>query len=92
MINGVGKRIIFGNVQLLEYCKRRRIDIAMLQECEIERMNHRYFFVRHKKGIRPTMESDIATQPDVVLVMDAGKDKFQFEETRWTDDIRMEGV
>lgn len=88
MVSATTKRIIMGNVQLLDYCKEKRISISKLTKCNIEKIGERYFFVMHKTGSLPTMEHDIDSQPDVVLTMDASSDNFLFSNTEWTARVK----
>lgn len=45
MLNTSTKNVILGNIQLLNYCERQRINVAKLHNCNIERMDNKYFFV-----------------------------------------------
>lgn len=85
MLSKETKKVVLGNVQLLEFCKHQNIDIEKLKYCNIERMGDEFFFVMPRNnGIAPTLENDIATQPDVVLIMHTSSEDFDFETTEWT--------
>ena len=87
MLGAATRNILFGNVQLLEYCKNHSIDMSKLHQCNVERMGSKYFFVMRKKCDDVTLENDIDSQPDVVLTMDASSERFQFENTEWTKNV-----
>jgi len=91
MLGNAMKNVLLGNVQLLDYCNKQGIDISELSKCNIERMGSKYYFVLPKPGIRPTMDNDRASQPDVVLTMDAHTDRFKFEQTVWTEKVALPG-
>ena len=87
MLSIATKKVVLGNIQLLDYCKSRKIDISKLNDCNIEKMNNKYFFVMPRKGITPTLDNDIDSQPSVVLTMDVSSDEFSFESTEWTPEL-----
>ena len=88
MLSDETKKVVLGNVQLLRYCEQKNISINKLRKCNIERMDDKFFFVMTKNnGIEPTLENDIATQPDVVLIMHTISKVFDFETTEWTSKI-----
>lgn len=84
MLSTKTKNVVLGNIQLLNYCKCQNIDIAKLQSCNIEKMGDKYYFVMPRKGVTPTLDNDIASQPIVVLTMDVSSENFDFENTEWT--------
>ncbi len=73
------KNLILGNVQLIEYCHNNDVDISMLKNCNIERMGDLFLFVLPQKDLEPIMDNDIATQPKIILAMDASLEKIQFK-------------
>lgn len=87
MLGRSSKNVIMGNVQLINYCKNNSIKMSKLNNCNIEKMGNTYFFVLTKGFKNPTMENDIASQPDVVLTMDATEDIFKFSNTKWTSRV-----
>ncbi len=87
MLNAMTKKIVLGNIQLLNYCMQKKIDISKLNDCNIERMDSKYIFVLPKKNVKLSLDNDIDSQPSVVLTMDVSADNFNFEETEWTDKI-----
>ena len=88
MLSDETKKVVLGNIQLLEFCKHQNIDIEKMKKCNIERMGDEFFFVMSKNnGIEPSLENDIATQPDIVLIMHTSSEDFDFETTEWTSKI-----
>ena len=87
MLNPATKKVVLGNIQLLKYCEDQNIDISKLQSCRIERMDNIFYFCMAKKNVVPSMENDIASQPDIVLTMDVSQDEFEFEITKQTSMI-----
>ena len=87
MVSTPTKNIILGNVQLIKYCEDQHIDLKKLSNCNIEKMGNTYFFVLPKKNVRPVLENDIESQPDVVLTMDVSKTDFHFASTEWTEKV-----
>lgn len=93
-LNESSRKLAFGNIELLRYCKSVCIDTSKLEKCNIEKMGDMYVFVLSKKleGIDEKtclLEHDIATQPDIVLTMEYDKDErvFKFETTEQTKRI-----
>lgn len=90
-VGNSAKHLILGNVHLISYCNSVGIDINKLKQCNIEKMGDKYVFVLSKfnapksKSLIP-LDVDIATQPDIVLIMDvdADNEKVSFETTSKT--------
>ena len=78
-LNNKLKTMIFGNIELIRFCNNSFINIEKLKQCEIERMNGIYMFALEKEN-KPVskcmipLDVDIATQPDVVLIMEVNDD------------------
>lgn len=89
MLNENTKIVIMGNVQLLDYCKENEINIQKLSKCNIERMGSKYFFVLGKDISDPSLENDIDSQPDVVLMMDVSNETFKFSLTENTKRVAL---
>lgn len=84
MLSSAAKNLVLGNIQLIEYCDRNKIDLTKLNQCNIERMGNKYFFVMPKENVIPSLDNDIASQPTVVLTMDTTQDVFTFENIEGT--------
>ena len=72
MVGFSTKTLILGNKDLLNYCKSCGISTEKLRQCNIEKMGDSFVIVMPKEGselVESTMENDIATQPDIVLIM-----------------------
>lgn len=89
MLGKTSKKIVMGNVQLINYCKRNKINLIKLMDCNIEKMGNTYFFVlsKNRKNTPLSMDNEIDSQPDVVLTMDVTNDDFEFENTQWTSRV-----
>lgn len=89
MLNATTKKLILGNVELLKYCNSACIDVLKLGQCNIERMGHHYVFGLKKENIPIStaglpLDIDIASQPDVVLIMTVTEEDIIFETTEKT--------
>ena len=74
--------MIIDNIHILEYCQKEGIDLSILRQCNIEKMNikgmnEKFVFVLDKEDAPEIpegscgLEFDLDTQPDVVLVVEA---------------------
>jgi hypothetical protein len=75
MLSEKSKAVVLGNINLLQYCKETGIDINKLKICRIEKMGDYYVFGLEKEK-RPKssqlipLDTDLETQPDIVLTME----------------------
>ena len=72
MLSFEAKTLILGNTVVLNYCKSNDLDVNKLAKCRIEKMGNNFVVGLPKEDsefLKPTMENDIATQPDVVLII-----------------------
>lgn len=89
-LNKPSKEIVMGNVILLNHCNKIGVDLKRLKKCNIERMGNMFVFVLSKENVPKSMAAvpldiDIASQPDIVLIMKIEEDgKITFEETEKT--------
>lgn len=87
-LNESSKAVMFGNKDLIAYCKSVGISIPKLEKCNIEKMGDTHVFVlskNHGYGKGMLLEHDLDTQPDIVLIMEyIGNNKFKFETTNNT--------
>ena len=91
-LNKNDKYILMGNIELLNKCKEMAVDINKLKKCNVEQMGNHYVFVLSKdnvpkQGRIPSLANDIATQPDIVLIMKVDNGKLTFETTEYTPRI-----
>lgn len=89
-LNSKARAIAMTNSILLEFCRNNNIDMDKLHECQIESMDGDYYFTLTKdnapksKQLIP-LDIDIATQPDVVLILKSEDGiKVEVETTEWT--------
>ena len=89
MLGKTSKKIVMGNIQLMDYCNNNSISLVKLNDCNIEKIGNTYFFVLKKENQpdETSMDADIDSQPDVVLTMDVTNDDFKFENTQWTSRV-----
>lgn len=88
-LNESSKQILFGNIELIKYCRGAGVSIEKIKRCNIERMGDLYVFVLSKDNVKDLadkyLEYDIDTQPDIVLTMEYKDGKgFEFETTEFT--------
>ena len=91
-LNKNDKYILMGNIELLNKCKEMAVDINKLKKCNVEQMGNNYVFALSKdnvpkQGRIPSLANDIATQPDIVLIMTVENGKLTFETTEYTPRI-----
>ena len=91
-LNKNDKYILMWNIELLNKCKEMAVDIDKLKKCNVEQMGNHYVFVLSKdnvpkQGRIPSLANDIATQPDIVLIMTVEDNKSTFETTEYTPRI-----
>lgn len=91
-LNKNDKYILMGNIELLNKCKEMAVDINKLKKCNVEQMGNHYVFVLSKdnvpkQGRIPSLANDIATQPDIILIMTVEDNKSTFETTEYTPRI-----
>ena len=91
-LNKNDKYILMGTIELLNKCKEMAVDINKLKKCNVEQMGNHYVFVLSKdnvpkQGRIPSLANDIATQPDIVLIMTVENGKLTFETTEYTPRI-----
>lgn len=84
------KAVLFGNVDLLMFCKNSAIDLKKLKECNIEEMGHGVYVFTLSKAVKPKSEQllpldiDLMTQPDIVLTAEVSNDKLEINTTKHT--------
>ena len=88
-LNESSKQILFGNIELIKYCRVAGVSIEKIKRCNIERMGDLYVFVLSKDNVKDLadkfLEYDIDTQPDIVLTMEYKDGKgFEFGTTEFT--------
>ena len=81
--------VLFGNIELIKYCNSSGLSIEKIRRCNIEKMGDTYVFVLNKENAPKSKELipldiDLLTQPDVVLIMDAGNKDLRFQTTEKT--------
>lgn len=86
------KQLIMRNVDLLNYCMQHGINIDKLNKCNIEKMGDEFIFVLDKENVPVSKEIfpldiDIATQPDIVLIVTVENNVFNVETTEFTKRI-----
>jgi hypothetical protein len=91
-LNEKSKAKLLNNKSLIKYCKTNQLDITKLSQCRIEHMQDKYVFGLRKEN-QPEPEgllgNDIATQPDIVLIMEPDRVKgWSFETTDKTGRIK----
>lgn len=92
MLGATKKSDILSNAQLNSFCTAHGIDISELSKCDIEKMGTKYFFVKRKSIENPTLEEDIASQPDIVLVMDTSTVPYQFDIPDWQNPVTVSNI
>ena len=84
------KLLVFGNIDLIKYCKSSGISLEKLKKCSIEKMGNNYVFVLSKNNnVKSSsliqLDVDLDTQPDIVLIMEVTDGKFiEFKTTNKT--------
>lgn len=87
------KTVLFGNVDLLRFCKTSAIDLNKLKECNIEEMGHGVYVFTLSKNDKPLsnqllpLDIDLMTQPDIVLIATVNNDKLEINTTTYTQRI-----
>ncbi len=92
MLGATEKSDILSNAQLNDFCSAHGIDMLGLSKCNIEKMGTKYFFVKRKSTEKPTLEEDIASQPDIIMVMDTSTVPYQFEIPDWQNPVAVSNV
>ncbi|MGY3663001.1 MAG: hypothetical protein ACXAHE_03870 [Roseburia sp. 1XD42-69] len=69
------KTILFGNIDLINYCKNIGVNFNILKKCNVEKMGNTYVFVLSKDNIEQSnliipLDIDMDSQPDIVLTME----------------------
>lgn len=84
------KVILFGNIELIKYCRRVGIDEEKLKKCNIGIMGNMYVLSLSKENPPKSkcilhIDIDLDTQPDIVLIMSvSNKGGIDFETTSFT--------
>ena len=89
--------LINRNVELLKYCNEQNIDLEKLSQCYIEKMGNEFLFCLSKENVPVStqilpLDIDIATQPDVVLIIRVEGKSLFFETTEKTNRILHENI
>lgn len=91
-LNKNDKYIMMGNIELLNKCKELAVDINKLKKCNVEQMGNHYVFVLSKDNVPKSkcvipLDTDIDSQPDIVLIVTVENGKLTFETTEYTPRI-----
>lgn len=89
MLANSTKKLILGNIDLLNYCQTHSINIEKLNKCNIEKMGDEFMFVLDKENVPKSsqiipLDIDIETQPDIVLIVSISDCGIQIETTNKT--------
>lgn len=79
-------KLIMGNLELLNYCNEHYVDLEKLAQCHIEKMGNEFMFCLPKENVPVSsqilpLDIDIATQPDVVMILRVERKSLAFELT-----------
>lgn len=88
------KAVLLGNIELLKFINEHALDMDKIKQCNIETLgNNCYAFCMSKKDAPKSkypwfpMDVDLATQPDIVLVMNVDDGKITIESTDKTREL-----
>lgn len=89
-LNTSSRAMIFGNIELNTFCNKAGISMNKLKSCNIEKMGENmYVFALSKESVPKSkniipLDTDIDSQPEVVLTMEFENNIFNFETTQFT--------
>ena len=88
------KAILLGNIELLKFINEHALDMDKIKQCNIDTLGDNcYAFCMYKKDAPKSkyplfpMDIDLATQSDIVLVMNVDDGKITIESTDKTREL-----
>lgn len=86
------RTLVMGNAEILNKCRELSVDINKFKRCNIEQMGNHYVFILSKDNVPKSkcvipLDTDIDSQPDIVLIVTAENGKLTFETTEYTPRI-----